>query len=40
MALVTTDAGHDTATDELADLIASWRRHLVAQRMSQATLST
>jgi hypothetical protein len=30
---------HDTAAD-LADLLASWRRHLAAQRMSPATLST
>ena len=31
---------HDRATDELRSLIASWRRHLVAQRMSPATIST
>ncbi len=37
---ITTDAANDTATAELDDLIASWRRHLVAQRMSPATLST
>jgi hypothetical protein len=30
----------DTATSELASLLASWRRHLAAQRMSLATLST
>ena len=40
MATIPTDAGHHTATTELDDLIASWRRHLVAQRMSPATLST
>lgn len=34
---VTTD---DTATGELARLLTSWRRHLAAQRMSPATLST
>lgn len=31
---------NDTAPSELAPLAASWRRHLVAQRMSPATLST
>ena len=31
---------HPTATTELDDLLASWRRHLTAQRMSPATLST
>jgi len=40
MAIVTTDAGHDTATTALDDLVAFWRRHMVAQRMSPATLST
>ena len=30
----------DTATAEFDALIASWRRHLTAQRMSPATLST
>ncbi len=40
MAPITTDAAHHTATAELDDLLASWRRHLVAQRMSPATLST
>lgn len=40
MATNTTDGTHDTATEELDGLIASWRRHLVAQRMSPATLST
>jgi site-specific recombinase XerD len=35
-----TDPSHDTATAELDNLLASWRRHLVAQRMSPATLST
>jgi hypothetical protein len=33
---ITTDAAHHTGTPELVDLIASWRRHLVAQRMSPA----
>lgn len=37
-------AAHHTATapasDELAALVASWRRHLVAGRMSPATIST
>ncbi len=40
MTPTTTDAAHHTAASELDDLIASWRRHLVAQRMSTATLST
>lgn len=40
MAPITTDAPHHTGTAELDDLIASWRRHLTAQRMSPATLST
>ncbi len=40
MPSITTDVGHHTASPELDDLIASWRRHLVAQRMSPATLST
>ena len=40
MAPITTDAAHHTATPELDGLLASWRRHLVAQRMSPATLST
>ena len=40
MAPITTDVAHHTATTELDDLIASWRRHLTAQRMSPATLST
>jgi site-specific recombinase XerD len=30
----------DTTTTELDALVASWRRHLIAQRMSPATLST
>lgn len=34
------DKAHDTATSDLSTLLASWRRHLVAQRMSPATLST
>jgi hypothetical protein len=40
MAPITTYVLHDTATAELDDLIASWRCHMVAQRMSPATLST
>ena len=40
MAPIITDAGHHTATDELCDLVASWRRHLVAKHMSPATTST
>ncbi len=40
MAPITTDVAHHTATTELDDLIASWRRHLTARRMSPATLST
>lgn len=40
MAAVSTDVGHHTAATELDNLNASWRRHLVAQRMSPATLST
>jgi site-specific recombinase XerD len=35
-----TGVSHDTATDELGGLIDSWLRHLRAQRMSPATLST
>lgn len=31
---------HDTAADELADLAASWQRHLRAQRASPATIAT
>jgi hypothetical protein len=30
----------DTASSELITLLASWRRHLTAQRMSPATLDT
>jgi site-specific recombinase XerD len=40
MAPSTTDVAHDRAPSELDNLIVSWRRHLVAQRMSPATLST
>lgn len=40
MAPITTDSGHHTAASELVDLVVSWRRHMVAQRMSPATLST
>ena len=35
-----TGTAHDTAIGPLAQLVASWRRHLVAQRMSPATIST
>ena len=31
---------HSTVQGELGELLASWRRHLTAQRMSPATLST
>jgi hypothetical protein len=31
---------HDTARSELEALAESWRRHLVAQRLSPATLDT
>jgi site-specific recombinase XerD len=31
---------HDTAQSELLLLLASWRRHMTAQRMSRATLTT
>jgi len=31
---------HDTATDELGSLAASWQRHLRAQRASPATIAT
>jgi hypothetical protein len=37
---ITTDALHDTGTDALGDLVASWRQHLIAQRMSPATIAT
>jgi hypothetical protein len=40
---VTQASDHDTsavAADELEELVASWRRHLRAQRMSPATIST
>jgi site-specific recombinase XerD len=40
MTITTTDAANHTATSELEALSASWRRHLTAQRMSKATLST
>jgi hypothetical protein len=40
MTPITFDAAHHTATSELDDLIASWRQHLIAQRMSPATVST
>jgi site-specific recombinase XerD len=40
--MVTTPTGlaDHTVTSELLDLLASWRRHMTAQRMSPATLST
>lgn len=34
------DAPHSTVSNELADLLASWRRHLRAQRISPSTIST
>src|SRR4051812_17781805 len=40
MSPATTDTAHGSATVELDDLTSSWRRHLTAQRMSPATLST
>ncbi len=42
IALPSRSAGsaHDTATSDLPTLLASWRRHLTAQRMSPATLDT
>ena len=40
MAITQPGAAHHTATAELEDLISSWRRHLPAQRISPATLST
>jgi site-specific recombinase XerD len=40
MVPITTDAPHHTGTSELDGVIDSWRRHLTAQRMSPATLST
>jgi site-specific recombinase XerD len=35
-----TGSSHSTAVDELGGLLASWQRHMTAQRMSKATLST
>ena len=35
-----TDSPHSTSLGELNDLLASWRRHLRAQRISPATIST
>lgn len=35
-----TTSAHDTAANELSSLVDSWQRHLRAQRMSPATLST
>jgi site-specific recombinase XerD len=40
MAISPTNAVHDTAPSDLQTLLASWRRHLAAQRMSPATLAT
>ena len=40
MATSPTSTLHDTAPSDLATLLASWRRHLTAQRMSPATLAT
>jgi site-specific recombinase XerD len=40
MQATSTGTGHDTARDELGALVDSWLRHLRAQRMSPATLST
>jgi site-specific recombinase XerD len=34
------DAGHSTAAQELSGLVASWTRHLRAQRASSATIAT
>ena len=34
------DSAHSTAPTELAGLLASWKRHLRAQRISPATIST
>jgi site-specific recombinase XerD len=35
-----TGTAHSTVASELAELLASWRRHLRAQRISPATIST
>ncbi len=40
MAGPSTDSAHSTATAELDSLLESWRRHLRAQRISPATIST
>jgi site-specific recombinase XerD len=40
MATSPTSTPNDTAPSDLAMLLASWRRHLTAQRMSPATLAT
>ena len=40
MATAPTGTRDDTASSELLTLLASWRRHLAAQRMSPATLAT
>jgi len=37
---VSTGAAHSTARTELDGLLESWRRHLRAQRISPATIST
>jgi site-specific recombinase XerD len=40
MATAPSRSAHSTSTGEIEELLASWRRHMVAQRMSPATLST
>ncbi len=40
MPIAPSSAPHSTAGDELAGLLESWRRHLRAQRISPATIST
>lgn len=40
MATTPSSGTNDTATSELLLLLASWRRHMTAQRMSKATLTT
>jgi site-specific recombinase XerD len=40
MPIAPPSARHSTAGDELVDLLESWRRHLRAQRISPATIST
>jgi hypothetical protein len=38
MLLAPAGTAHDTTPNELAGLVASWRRHLRAQQMSPDTL--